>query len=118
MQDVFIFQVRVRVKRQCRPLVEEQFKPILAKNYYLEKLFWFELDKNQCKRLIQLFSSSPVPAKMLPPTPNTWWNNKFDILSEDAFVPEKKCTELLVKENDHSYATIVGTGDAFVPEKK
>ncbi|XP_073297665.1 uncharacterized protein [Primulina huaijiensis] len=53
-------QVRVRVLRRCRPLREEEFKPVMAKNYYEEKLFWFELDRRQANRLTKLFSASPL----------------------------------------------------------
>lgn len=43
----------------CKPLVEEQFMPIIADNYYDWNHFWFELDKGQTSKLISLFSSSP-----------------------------------------------------------
>ncbi|KAA8534015.1 hypothetical protein F0562_031532 [Nyssa sinensis] len=54
-------QVRVQIRMQCQPLIEDQFGPIIADNYYGERLFWFELDKVQTHKLISLFSSSPVP---------------------------------------------------------
>ncbi|XP_039049216.1 uncharacterized protein LOC120190160 [Hibiscus syriacus] len=53
-------QVKIRVRMQCQPLLERQFQPIIADNYYEEKLFWFELDQAQTKKLISVFSSSPV----------------------------------------------------------
>ena len=46
---------------QCQPLLEEQFKPIIFRNYYEERLFWFELDHAQTSKLVSLFSSSLVP---------------------------------------------------------
>jgi cell division protein FtsL len=46
----------------CQPLLEDQFKPVIAENYYKPRLFWFELDRDQTKKLISLFSSSPVIA--------------------------------------------------------
>lgn len=45
---------------RCEPLLEEQFSPAIAKNYYEPKLFWFELDRDQTRTLISLFSSSPA----------------------------------------------------------
>ncbi|GMI73413.1 hypothetical protein HRI_001010600 [Hibiscus trionum] len=53
-------QVKIRVRMQCQPLLERQFQPIIADNYYEEKLFWFELDQAQTEKLISVFSSSPV----------------------------------------------------------
>ncbi|KAK3027110.1 hypothetical protein RJ639_042404 [Escallonia herrerae] len=53
-------QVRVRIQKQCRPLSEDQFGPVIADNYYERKLFWFELDRAQTSKLISLFTSSPV----------------------------------------------------------
>ncbi|XP_062092394.1 uncharacterized protein LOC133798194 isoform X2 [Humulus lupulus] len=50
-------QVRIRVRMQCQPLVEDQFGPIITENYYEPKLFWFELDRAQTEKLIYLFSS-------------------------------------------------------------
>jgi hypothetical protein len=46
----------------CQPMLEDQFKPVIAENYYKPRLFWFELDRDQTKKLISLFSSSPVIA--------------------------------------------------------
>jgi hypothetical protein len=50
------------MQMHCHPLLEDQFKPVIAENYYKPKLFWFELDRDQTKKLISLFSSSPVIA--------------------------------------------------------
>ncbi|CBI25412.3 unnamed protein product, partial [Vitis vinifera] len=52
-------QVRIQIRMQCQPLLEEQFKPIISKNYYEHRLFWFELDRAQTSKLVSLFSSSP-----------------------------------------------------------
>ncbi|KAL5568858.1 hypothetical protein UlMin_025433 [Ulmus minor] len=52
-------QVKVKIRMQCEPLVEEQFAPLISENYYEKRLFWFELDRNQTKKLISLFSSLP-----------------------------------------------------------
>ncbi|XP_060964734.1 uncharacterized protein LOC133029021 isoform X1 [Cannabis sativa] len=50
-------QVKIRVRMECQPLVEDQFGPIITDNYYEPKLFWFELDRDQTEKLISLFSS-------------------------------------------------------------
>ncbi|KAK4433375.1 B2 protein, partial [Sesamum alatum] len=124
-------QVRVNVRRQCRPLLEEDFKPIIAKNYYAKRLFWFELDKEQTSRLTKIFLSSPLPGKM-PRAPNVaQWNNVFDVLS-NSDINEKAdedfknldsqefsgMAETKLTENDHLYAPVVVNKDAFAPEKK
>ncbi|XP_047956371.1 uncharacterized protein LOC125202089 [Salvia hispanica] len=82
-------QVHIRERRKCRPLLEEQIKPIIAKNYYEEKHFWFELDKDQNRGLMKLFLSSPIPEKLprlekLPHPPDTTYSNMFDILSSSS----------------------------------
>ncbi|KAL2526701.1 Galactose oxidase/kelch [Abeliophyllum distichum] len=62
-------QVRVSVRRMCQPLFEEKFGPVIGHNYYEKRLFWFELDKVQTRKLIELFSSSPMPQNVpRPPT--------------------------------------------------
>ncbi|OMO78064.1 Kelch repeat type 1 [Corchorus olitorius] len=54
-------QVKIRIRRQCQPLLEDQYQPVIADNYYCEpKLFWFELDQAQTNKLISMFSSSPM----------------------------------------------------------
>ncbi|PHU13969.1 hypothetical protein BC332_15174 [Capsicum chinense] len=54
-------QVRIRVRKLYRrPLTEDEFASIIGNNYYAPKLFWFELDQIQTKRLVDLFSSLPV----------------------------------------------------------
>ncbi|KAE7996543.1 hypothetical protein FH972_001257 [Carpinus fangiana] len=55
-------QVKFRIRMHCQPLLEDQFKPVIAENYFKPRLFWFELDQDQTKKLISLFSSSPVIA--------------------------------------------------------
>lgn len=46
----------------CQPLVEDQFKPIIADNYYGPSHFWFELDHTQASMLISLLqSAAPLP---------------------------------------------------------
>ncbi|XVE78873.1 hypothetical protein DITRI_Ditri14bG0013200 [Diplodiscus trichospermus] len=53
-------QVKIHIRMECQPLLEDQFKPIIADNYYEPKLFWFELDHAQTEKLISMFSSSPM----------------------------------------------------------
>ncbi|GAB2217132.1 hypothetical protein Drorol1_Dr00000294 [Drosera rotundifolia] len=55
-------QVQIRLRLECRPLSEKQFSPIIETNYYeyLRKLFWFELDHVQVRKLIAMFSSQVV----------------------------------------------------------
>ncbi|XP_011076641.1 uncharacterized protein LOC105160841 isoform X1 [Sesamum indicum] len=124
-------QVRINVRRQCRALLEKEFKPIIAKNYYAERLFWFELDKEQTSRLTKIFLSSPLPEKM-PRAPNAvQWNNMFEFLSnsdvnDDADEDFKnldsqefsEMAETKLTENDNLDASVVVNKDAFAPEKK
>ncbi|TMW90343.1 hypothetical protein EJD97_015878 [Solanum chilense] len=53
-------QVRIRVRKLYHPLTEDQFISIIGDNYFAPKLFWFELDRSQTKRLVDLFSSLPA----------------------------------------------------------
>lgn len=59
-KTLFPAQVRIRVCLECQPLLENQFKPIIADNYFKRKRFWFELDCTQTSRIISLFSSTVV----------------------------------------------------------
>ncbi|XP_012086567.1 uncharacterized protein LOC105645548 isoform X2 [Jatropha curcas] len=59
-------QVKFRIATLCQPLVEDQYGPIIAENYYKPKLFWFELDKDQTSKLVSLFCSSPMTQKQSP----------------------------------------------------
>ncbi|KAG8380905.1 hypothetical protein BUALT_Bualt06G0065300 [Buddleja alternifolia] len=124
-------QVRVDVRRQCRPLFEEEFKPIISKNYYAERLFWFELDKDQARKLIKLFQSSPLPEKIPHPPNADKWNNIFDALSEgvDEAANDKfkdveweeysGVADVKLKEKDeHSYASVLVNRNTSTSEKK
>ncbi|GAB4827658.1 hypothetical protein Ancab_034543 [Ancistrocladus abbreviatus] len=62
-------QVRIEIQLKCQPLTEDQFKPIIAGNYYEQNLFWFELDKTQTNELKSLFSRSPVAQTAPAPHP-------------------------------------------------
>lgn len=97
-------------------MLEEETKPIIDKNYYTEKLFWFELDKKQTKRLVTLFLSSPLPKSMPPPA--AWKRNTFNIPSSshvnktayeehsNAFAPRKKWSDLLKTSSSSSSVNI------------
>lgn len=62
----FVDKVKMKIRMQCHPLLEDQFRPIISKNYYEARLFWFELDQKQTKRLIALFSSQPILETISP----------------------------------------------------
>ncbi|KAL1535449.1 hypothetical protein AAHA92_28226 [Salvia divinorum] len=128
-------QVHIRERRKCNPLLEEQIKPIIAKNYYAEKLFWFELDKDQNRGLMKLFLSSPIPEKLprlekWPHPPDTTYSNMFDILSssgQDDIADEESNNhdteefsdmgEMRLNENMHSSAS-ENNVDSFAQETK
>ncbi|XP_009373092.1 uncharacterized protein LOC103962148 [Pyrus x bretschneideri] len=56
----FPAQVQIRVRLQCRPVLESQFKPILVDNYYSQCHFWFELDHAQTSRVMSLFATAGI----------------------------------------------------------
>nr|XP_043633727.1 uncharacterized protein LOC122604933 [Erigeron canadensis] len=60
-------QVRIRVRKHCQPLSENQFWPIIADNYYTDEHFSFELDQDQTLNLISLFSLWPVDSSASSP---------------------------------------------------
>ncbi|XAR65988.1 hypothetical protein NMG60_11012019 [Bertholletia excelsa] len=57
-------QVKVQIRIQCQPLLEDQFRPVIASNYYKKRHFWFELDRAQTKELISLFKPLPTVASV------------------------------------------------------
>ncbi|EXB25851.1 Influenza virus NS1A-binding protein-A-like protein [Morus notabilis] len=59
-------QVRIQIRKPCRPLPEDQFGPIITENYYESKHFYFELDRVQAEKLISLFSSFPTASTPFP----------------------------------------------------
>ncbi|KAK9283972.1 hypothetical protein L1049_012230 [Liquidambar formosana] len=73
-------QVRIRIRMQCQPMLEDQFKPLISANYYESRHFWFELDKAQTRNLINLFSSSPVTASTSSSRNTTRWSTLFQSL--------------------------------------
>lgn len=120
--------MRVREWSKCRPLLEEEFKPIIVSNYYTERHFWFELDHEQNRRLMKLFLPSPLPKKM-PRLSSVAWN-PFEVLSssnvDENAVEEIKsgdseeCSgvaEVKLGEKEDS-CTSVGYKDSLDTEKK
>lgn len=74
MCNFCVLKVRFRVQKDCRPLHEDEFRPIIADNYYEKSLFWFELDRRQTRRLVDMFLST-VSSNIAPTLHNTAkWN--------------------------------------------
>ncbi|XP_057784687.1 uncharacterized protein LOC131002029 isoform X2 [Salvia miltiorrhiza] len=115
-------QVRIRATCRCRPLLEEEMRPIIANNYYTEKFFWFELDKEQTKRLMTLFKSSPCPENILRPSNADWKKNIFNAPLRSSVVNLEArygMAEARLKENKQSNVSVCNSNrDAFSPEKK
>ncbi|MCL7027714.1 hypothetical protein MKW94_006218, partial [Papaver nudicaule] len=59
-QTQYPAQVRICIRKECKPLLEYQYRPILKDNYYSDDHFWFELDHAQTGRLVSKFESSPL----------------------------------------------------------
>lgn len=125
-----LFQVRVCEQRKCRPLVEDEFKPIIKNNYYKERLFKFELDHEQNRRMRELFLSSPLPEKMLRLPSAALKNKAFDVSSSSNVnknaVEKFKCqnseeypgiAKARSRENEDSFTT-VDDKDSFALDKK
>ncbi|XP_008799817.2 uncharacterized protein LOC103714378 [Phoenix dactylifera] len=68
----FPAQVAIHIKMRYQPLPEDQFKKVLADNYYTHRHFWFELDHAQARALIALFKSSsyPINTRLTPDVSN------------------------------------------------
>ncbi|XP_022767815.1 kelch-like protein 1 [Durio zibethinus] len=97
-------QVLIRVRLQCQPLLEEQFRPIIADNYYGHNHFWFELDHVQTSKLMSLLASLAVsPSTYL--TQNTAkWRNIFQTLPSTG-KKEEGAPE--VEHSNHSSGNVV-----------
>ncbi|KAL3617442.1 hypothetical protein CASFOL_037763 [Castilleja foliolosa] len=73
----FPAQVQIRDRLKCQPLSENQFKPIIADNYFEPKHFYFELDRAQASKLISMLSSAAAapavgPSMFTPQNPQKW----------------------------------------------
>ncbi|KAI3971339.1 hypothetical protein MKX01_008183 [Papaver californicum] len=84
-------QVRICVRRQCKPLFENQYKPIIADNYYSKVHFHFELDHAQTSGLIPLFETLPKSVSVHPQISCApMWVSKHDKKAEN----ENACTSV------------------------
>lgn len=95
----FFLKVPVRVRLQCQPLLEDQFKPIIFDNYYSQNLFWFELDYAQTSKLISKLSSQVIASSSLNPWNATNRMNKFNVLPSNEMREEKGYSKLPGQEN-------------------
>ena len=76
-----MIKVQIRVRLQCQPLLESQFKLIIADNYYNDNHFWFEVDHAQANKLMASFASLAV-APSTSVLPNTAkWRSMFQAIS-------------------------------------
>lgn len=90
----FLIKVQIRVRLQCQPLIESQFKPIISDNYYNNHHFWFELDHAQTSKLMSSLASLAVaPGAPVPQYKIKRWTvsqafSSHDIREEgEGFVP-------------------------------
>nr|XP_009769134.1 PREDICTED: uncharacterized protein LOC104220033 isoform X1 [Nicotiana sylvestris] len=79
-QKVQHIQHRIRVRQRYSPLSEDQFASIIGDNYYARGFFWFELDRSQTRRLVDLFSSLPTLDEATRLLKSSMWNNLFKSL--------------------------------------
>ncbi|KAL0003449.1 hypothetical protein SO802_017230 [Lithocarpus litseifolius] len=89
----FPAQVKIRIRKQCQPLLEDQFKPIIAENYYEQRLFWFELDQEQTDKLISLFSASSIMVSTSLSSNTGKWSSPFKSVQESGNIrtPSLEC---------------------------
>ncbi|KAK6943206.1 Development/cell death domain [Dillenia turbinata] len=66
-RTTFPAQVQICVRKQCQPLLEQQFKPVIEDNYFGVKHLWFELDHFQTSKLLSLLSSSAAASSPSQP---------------------------------------------------
>ncbi|XP_071722349.1 uncharacterized protein [Rutidosis leptorrhynchoides] len=64
-------QVQIREKLRCKPLTEDQFKPIISDNYHTMNHFWFELDHAQSNRLLSLLATQAISGGRTPHAPHS-----------------------------------------------
>ncbi|KAL3826170.1 hypothetical protein ACJIZ3_022199 [Penstemon smallii] len=110
-------QVQIRVRLQCQALAEDEFKPIIADNYYSKFHFWFELDHAQATKLIAKISSLPVvPGTFLPKSSLKWTAKQR--LSSDNRKEESQATEPSPLKDDfdnpHDSIATSATSDDFL----
>ncbi|KAK8518186.1 hypothetical protein V6N13_027665 [Hibiscus sabdariffa] len=106
-------QVQIRVRQQCQPLSEEQFKPIIADNYYCCNHFWFELDHVQTSKLISLLASLAVSPSSYLPHDTAKWRKFFQPLPSSGTKMEDEGFRTLAPEVEHANHTS-GKWDRYV----
>ncbi|XP_059462373.1 uncharacterized protein LOC132191396 isoform X3 [Corylus avellana] len=95
-------QVQIRVRLQCQPLLENQFKPIIADNYYSQTHFRFELDHAQTSRLISLLASLAVAPGTSVAQSAAKWRTIFQALPPNDAGGKGKGFKALALEIEHS----------------
>ncbi|KAM3689940.1 hypothetical protein ACJW31_09G083400 [Castanea mollissima] len=95
-------QVQIRVRLQCQPLLENQFKPIISDNYYSQNHFWFELDHAQASKLMSLLSSLVVAPTASVPQNTAKWKTIFQALPPNDAGEEGEGFKPLSLETEHS----------------
>ncbi|XP_057965101.1 uncharacterized protein LOC131155742 isoform X2 [Malania oleifera] len=93
-------QVQICVQLQCQPLLEDQFRPIIADNYYSQNRFWFELDHAQTSKLINLLSSKAVASSTSLLQNTAKWRTLF----QAALLDDSKETNEVSKPLDSEVA--------------
>lgn len=73
-----MFKVKVRIKKRCCTLTENQFKPLISMNYYERSHFYFELDRSQTSNLLSLFTSLPYNGDACTSKNTSKWNTFFN----------------------------------------
>ena len=99
---ILLKKVQIRVRLQCQPLLEKQFKPIISDNYYSHNHFWFELDHAQASRLMSLLSSLVVAPSASVPQNTAKWKNIFQALPPNDTGEEGEGFKPLSLETGHS----------------
>ncbi|XP_021826525.1 influenza virus NS1A-binding protein homolog isoform X2 [Prunus avium] len=97
----FPAQVQIRVRLQCQPLLESQFKPIIVDNYYNQRHFWFELDHAQTSKLVSLLASVVVTPSTLVRQNTSKWRKNLQALPSDDRIEESEGFEPLTSEAKH-----------------
>ncbi|VFQ91006.1 unnamed protein product [Cuscuta campestris] len=98
----FPAQVPVRVRLQCQPLSEDQFKPIIFDNYYTNNHFWFELDHSQTSKLMSKLSSHAIaPGSFNLQNKNNWKIRSHGLPSDGM---REETGKLKLLDLDNAYA--------------
>ncbi|XVE97157.1 hypothetical protein REPUB_Repub02eG0287000 [Reevesia pubescens] len=94
-------QVQIRVRLQCQSLLEEQFRPIIADNYYCRNHFWFELDHAQTSKLMSLLASLAVSPSTYLPQNTAKWRTIFQAIPSTGTKGESEKFRPLAPEMEH-----------------